>query len=873
MKLDKEILIKKLQKDWKKYWYVELFKEKGFVRRHCKSCGKYFWTMNHDQDICDDSTCSEYTFLGNPPTKKKLSYTKTWDTIKNFFVKKKHALLERYPTVCRWYPLYFTVAGIVNFYRMVGDKLTFEFPANPSIMSQPCLRFNDIPNVGVSGRHYTCFHMIQQSSLWTGKEGYWKDECINLDFDLLTKSFGIKENEITFMEDAWIGYGAFGYSLEYFIRGLETGNAVFTAFEGDLRNYKVMKEKVIDMGAGLNRICWLTQGTPTSYDAVFGSLIDKMIKEAGIKYDKKFFMKYAKLSGRLNLDEDIDMKIERAKIAKKLDVSVNELQKKIDPLHFIYAIADHSRTLLYAINDGGIPSNVGGGYNLRVILRRSLNFLEKLDYPFELFWVVEEQSKLLKDMNPELSEKLDHIQNILELEKKRYKETKGRIKDVIQTLIERKTKFDDQRIIELYDSHGVTPEILEEVAEKNDLKIDIPSDFYSRVTERHLQKKTKETKKVTVVLDVEKTKKLYYDDEGKLDFKSKVLKVDKENVILDQTAFYPRSGGQEPDFGEIDGSKVYNVEIFDDVIVHKIEKHGLKIGQTVSGKIDSNRRKQIRMHHTATHLINSVVRDVLGDHVWQAGAKKDIDKAHLDITHYMNLSKLQLNKIERKVNDVIKKKIKIEKELVPRTEAEKKYGFSIYQGGIVPEKQLRIVKIGKLDAEACGGLHLDNTKDVEEILIFNTRKIQDGIVRLEYVAGKELVKEKLKEVEKIKEEEEEVKKRKLKEFREEKDKLKKIKKKKRVLLGIHYIDTEDMKELEVLGKESVKTNPMLYSVLIGNGVVFGVRGEKCKVDVEKIVKKISKIMGGSAGGFNNEYKGGGPLKEKSKEAYEKTSDI
>ncbi len=461
----------------------------------------------------------------------------------------------------------------------------------------------------------------------------------------------------------------------------------------------------------------------------------------------------------------------------------------------------------------------------------------------------------------------------MDLEEKRYKETKGRIRDVVKGLIEKETKLDDEKIIELYDSHGITPEILEEVANENDMKIEIPSDFYAKVTERHMRKKEDKDEKSMKVSGIKETKKLYYENENMLEFKAKVLKVEKENVVLDQTAFYPRGGGQEPDFGKIEGFKVYDVEIFDGVILHKVERHNLKVGQTVSASVEEKRRNQIRMHHTATHLINAVARKALGDHVWQAGAKKDADRAHLDITHYDNLTEKELQRIEKGVNEVIKKKIRVEKEVVPRTEAENKYGFSIYQGGIVPEKQLRIIKVGKLDAEACGGLHLDNTKDVEQILILSSRKIQDGIIRLEYVAGKTLVSKKQQEIEAERKLEEKTREKKIKEFEEKKEKMKEIKKEKRVLLGIHYIDTDDMNELEVLGKESVKTDPKLYSVLIGNGVVFGVGGEKCKVDVENIVKSVAKIMGGSAGGSKNEFKGGGPLKEKSKEAYEKVSDI
>src|SRR4030067_1164321 len=190
---EKRILIERLQKDWKKYWDLDFFKENNFLRKKCKNCGKFFWTLDPDTELCGDSSCVPYSFLGNPPTKKKLDYIETWKTIEKFFVKNGHQSIKRYPTICRWYPLFFTVAGIVDFYRIANNKITFEFPANPVILSQPCLRFNDIPNVGITGRHNTCFDMIQQSSLWDGKNGYWKDKCIELDFRLLTEAFGIKK--------------------------------------------------------------------------------------------------------------------------------------------------------------------------------------------------------------------------------------------------------------------------------------------------------------------------------------------------------------------------------------------------------------------------------------------------------------------------------------------------------------------------------------------------------------------------------------------------------------------------------------------------------------------------------------------------------
>jgi len=125
--------------------------------------------------------------------------------------------------------------------------------------------------------------MIGQISSANSPGGYWKDKCIELDYGMLTTVLGIKPEEITFVEDVWMGAGAFGNSLEYFVRGLELGNAVFTEFEGNESNFRIMKNKIIDMGAGLERLSWITMGTPTSYDCSFGPVVNKLIELTGLR--------------------------------------------------------------------------------------------------------------------------------------------------------------------------------------------------------------------------------------------------------------------------------------------------------------------------------------------------------------------------------------------------------------------------------------------------------------------------------------------------------------------------------------------------------------------------------------------------------------
>ena len=740
MPTGKKELLASFQKDWKKYWDLPILKENGFKRQNCKSCGKWFWAVV-DQDKCNDSSCRPYEFLGKPFIPKKYSYFSAWDAIKKFFVKEGHVPLERYPVLCRWYPLYFNIAGIVNFYRMSGNKLTFEFPANPSIVLQPCLRFNNIPNIGVTGRADTSFCMVQQSALWDGKQGYWKDHAIGLDYRMLTEVFRIKPEAINFLEDAWLGHGAFGSSLEYHIAGVELGNCVFTEFAGSPDNYTVMQQKVIDMGAGLERFVWASAGTPTIYDAVYGEVIDKMKTKAGIKYDKELFLRYSKLAGRLNFDECPDLEATREDIAHILGIDKSELVQKIDPMTALYSIADHSKTLALAIADGGLPSNIGGGYNLRVILRRALSFIRKYNIPFDLYWSTEKMAEFLKPMFPELREALPEIHEIIGVEEKRYQNATERTRRVIDTLLDKHEKMTENKLAELYDSQGITPELIAQVAAEKDIKIELPAGFWANVADLHTIERGEKKVSDIDVSGLPETELLYYEDMEKREFSASVLKIIGERfVVLDKTLFYPRGGGQEPDFGTLNGKKDFDSEKINGVIVHSVENPNFKVGDIVKGRIDWERRWQITLHHDATHVINAAARKVLGPWVWQEGSKKDTERAHLDIDHYQPLSKENVEKIENLANKVAERGLTVDKKVWDRTKAEKKFGFKIYQGAAVPSDKLRIVQIGDFSVEACGGTHGNNTKDLFPILITKSERPADGTVRLVYKAGPAAIK-------------------------------------------------------------------------------------------------------------------------------------
>jgi alanyl-tRNA synthetase len=728
----KEALKAKFSADYKRYYLVDLFKREGFIRKKCENCGRFFWTLDPGRSRCDDQPCSPYSFIGDPQTSRKFDEVESWKAIERFFVKNHHTSVKRYPVVSRWRPdLYFTVASIVDFQRVEAGKVVFQLPANPLIVPQMCMRFNDIPNVGVSGKHYTSFVMVGQHSI-ADKEGYWKDRCIDLDFQLMTKEFGIDKKEITFNEDVWVGYGAFGYSLEYFVRGLELGNAVFTAFEGDISDYREMKEKVVDMGTGLQRWAWISQGTPTNYDANFGAVLKRMNELCKVEVDRKLFLAYSRLAGTMNVDEFGSLSGQRAIIAKQLGIDAKALEEQLGPREAMYAIADHSRTLLFAIADGMLPSNSGGGYNLRIVFRRAMNFIKHYKFPLSITDVVNWHIDHLSEMYQELEEHRDDVARVLEVEASRYASSSDRVSKIVSSLSLGGKLVPTEQLIQLYDSDGVTPEQLADAG----AIIDKPEDFYEQVQARHITRKIEEPKPKFDTERVPATKLLYYDDKAEFDFKARVLKVFKGGyVVLNQTVFYPRGGGQEPDKGTIGESKVVDVEKYGDVVIHKVEGKVPRGGAYVRCKVDARRRRRITQIHTATHIINGSSRQTLGPWVWQHSAFKEEDYGRIDITHFAHLTEAEVQKIEDVANEIVRKNLKVTNTFMSRREAEQKYGFRLYQGGVVPGRLVRVVNIGGWDIEACGGTHTKTTGEVGLIKITKAERVQDGVERLTFVAG------------------------------------------------------------------------------------------------------------------------------------------
>lgn len=583
---------------------------------------------------------------------------------------------------------------------------------------------------------------------------FFKDECVEFNFKWLTEELNIPKEEITFVEDVWAGGGNLGPSIEYFVRGLEVGNMVFMQYktfpDGSREELKI---KVIDTGIGLERIPWLMNGTATSYMVVFKNAFEYLSEKLQIVPDQGIWEKFGPYSSQLDVDEAEDINKTWQQIADLIGKDLQTVKEQISPVKDMYIVLDHTRTVMITIIDGSLPSNVGGGGNVRNILRRVFAVLHKNGW-WEKIGKMEGFLELFeyhqKDMEGIFGEFKEYksFNEIIEVEYDRWSNTDEAMKANLLKLLKKR-----KGVLSLNDwdlcmsSYGIPADTISEIS-----GLEIPTNLYYFIAD----KKDRITKAAPVVLydtsHLPETENLYYQNHHLYDFDAKItdifLNVTEENkqniIILDKSAFYPTSGGQIHDMGSIwigeTEYQVINVEKVGKSILHMVIPHlegdkGDYIGKEVKCHVDEIRRNQLRSNHTGTHIVFAACRKVLGPHVWQNGAKKTLDMAHLDITHYKSLTREQELLIENAANRIICQSSKINKYMMDKSEAEKEYGFSLYQGGIVPGNELRIVNIEGVDTEACCGTHCDNTSEVGWIKMINSRRISDGIVRLYYIAN------------------------------------------------------------------------------------------------------------------------------------------
>jgi len=865
-------------------------------------------------ETCGEATpqgCALSTFINDPPTKRAYTLGEMRETFLSFFEERDHKRMKPYPVVARWRDdLYLTSASIVDFQPYVTNGIVPP-PANPLVISQPCIRLVDVDNTGPTfGRHLTIFEMGGHHAFnYPDKKVYWKDETVRYHHEFVTEELGISADKVVYKEDVWIGGGNAGPDLETIVLGLELATLVFMKFKVVNGKFVELPIRTVDTGYGIERYTWMSQGAVSGFHAVYGNVLEAIFEMAGIEeVDQKLLAEVARFSGGLSLEQSTKRRDVWHRVAEQVGVDISELARILQPIENAFAVADHTKSLAFLLAEGVVPSNSKEGYLTRLLIRRTYRLLKALDIEDKLDSIVESQINKWASDFPHLHEMRLGILKMLSVEKQKFEQTLKRGKSLVARIaqdlkLKKKGEIPIETLIELYDSHGLPPEAVQETAANEGVDVKTPENFYKMVAERHLQVDSREPtatdERLDLIADLAETHPLYYENPYQKEFKSRVIRImDSNQVILEQTIFYPEGGGQPADKGflKFDGKEVEitDVQKVGKIIIHIAKDAVSKDCEMVSGKIDWDRRIYHMRAHTATHLIMGAARRVLGDHVWQTGTQKNVDRSRLDISHYQRLTTAEISKIETLANQAVIDTIPVETELLPRDRAEAKHGFRLYQGGAVPGKEIRVVKVGNWEVEACAGTHVKNTGEIGFIKILHTERVQDGVERIVYATGKYAVEESQKREALLRKLSETLNapqdkllpttKRLLKEWKETRRENERLQKtlakgglkslqprkisKYNVLIG--KIDwATDEQGLVSTSNEFVKTTSNSIAVIGGlinsnARIVISISPEAANLDVNarELASKIGAILGGGGSGTKEFAQAGGPLKKR-----------
>ena len=697
----------------------------------------------------------------------------------DFFIEKGHTVEPSAPLVpINDNSLLWINSGVATLKKYFDGRVV---PENPRITNaQKSIRTNDIENVGKTARHHTFFEMLGNFSIGE----YFKKEAILWAWEFLTdkkwigfdpellsitvhpedeEAFAIWRDEIGIPVERiirlegnfWdIGEGPSGPNSEIFYdrgesygndmndpemypggendRYLEIWNLVFSEFNHNPDNtYTPLPKQNIDTGMGLERMACVVQNVPTNFDTdLFMPIIRKTEDVSGQSYGN-------------GGDTDLAFKI----------------------------IADHTRTVAFAIGDGALPSNEGRGYVLRRLLRRAVRFGKNLgiDRPF-MYNLVPIIGEIMKDFYPEVEAKEEFIMRVIKNEEERFHETLqdglGILSSVIST-----QQADGLSVIpgsdafRLYDTYGFPIELTEEYAEENGMTVDLEG-FKAALEAQRTRARSarKDVDSMQVQSEVlgnikEQSQFVGYDTmvvtakvvvivkDGEL--VEQAQEGDEVKLVLDQTPFYAESGGQIADHGLIendlfkgfvkDVQKAPNGQNLHTVV---IESGELTISADVTATVDQQLRKSTVKNHTATHLLHQALKDVVGTHVNQAGSYVGPDRLRFDFSHFGQVTKEELNLIEQQVNEKIWDDIQVVIGSHGIEEAKQMGAMALFgekYGDIV-----RVVSIGQYSLELCGGCHVSNTSQIGFFKLVSESGIGAGTRRIEAVTGKaafELVKE------------------------------------------------------------------------------------------------------------------------------------
>ena len=771
---------------------IPFWEESGHSCRVCSVTGLRFWSRDENRTTSGDTVEDSYTFIGNPIIKgfsmrgKELKDAMR-ETFLDYFEQRGHARIDPYPVLARWRDdIHLTIASIADFQPHVTSGLVPP-PANPLGISQPCIRLTDVAAVGRSGRHLTTFEMMAHHAFNRPDDGdviYWIDQCVRYCDDMLVNTFGIEPADITYIENPWSGGGNAGPALEVIVGGLELATLVFMNLEehedGDVEikglRYREMPLQIIDTGYGLERFCWAAAGTPTIYEAIYPESVgwlkqivgfDSMVEGLGLGVDTDDLLaELSQLAGILNIDVGTDVDSLYQRLVERLGdggvkISVSDLKRLTEPLSSIYAIPDHMHAICNMLGDGLVPSNAKAGYLVRMMARRVCRMKGDLGIDVSLRDLAAHHIDTHLDMDRFVQSR-DGILIILDLEEARYHEMLRKGEAAVRTALRELPRdahnAPDEVLFRLAEERGLNPDMVVSIAtklgwKKLSVRVGFAADMAARNAERTKVAAKGKEKGQIFQSHSPPTRQDYYSDTSQTEFSavvldckplnqvqinslnlsSEVVEMPTHSVVLDSTLFYPEGGGQLGDQGSLGTATVVDTRIENGVIYH-LTNRSVEEGE-ITGKIDWERRRQLMDHHTAVHIVGGSARAILGPHIWQAGSNKGGRYARIDLTHYSRLSRDDLDKIEDHANDIIAKNPVVEKLVLDRAEADFQFGFELYQGGPPKHSQIRIIKIGDHDVQACGGTHHDNSGEVVELRIIRSSQVQDGVERLQIVAG------------------------------------------------------------------------------------------------------------------------------------------
>lgn len=638
--------------------------------------------------------------------------------------------------------------------------------------SQKCIRTGDIENVGITARHATFFEMMGNFSFGD----YFKRESIKWGWEFVTEWLNIPEDKIwvTVYEedddsyDIWakemnfpeermvrlgkddnfweIGTGPCGPCSEiYFDRGEEYGcdnpdckpgcdcdrylefwNHVFTQFDRDEEgNYSLLENKNIDTGMGLERMGCIMQGVDTIFEVdTIKSILEAVEKLTGVKYGE-------------NPKNDISIRI----------------------------ITDHIRAVTFLVSDGVLPSNEGRGYVLRRLLRRAARHGKLLGVK-ELFLqkLIDEVIKVNDKAYPVLVEKESYIKKVVGIEEEKFNETIDQGTEILNSYIEvlkneGKTVLSGQEAFKLYDTYGFPIDLTKEILEEEHLSVD--EEAFNEEMEKQKERARnargnmdgeswKEDPLSKLESTVDSTFNGYSEIYGEGTIEAIVKddelvqsakEGDKVSIVLDNTTFYPEGGGQVGDCGLITNENLV-LEVLNtkkganNSIKHiGIIKSGrISNGDKVKTLVDRETRMSAARNHSATHLLHKALREVLGEHVNQAGSLVTPERLRFDITHFEAISNEELKVIEEKVNNVILSSLDIKCDIMNIKEAKEKGATALF--GEKYGDEVRVVSMGDYSTELCGGTHLTNTSQVGMFKILSEGGVAAGVRRIEAITGK-----------------------------------------------------------------------------------------------------------------------------------------